>query len=143
VILCSHQECPDCKRCAKNRYAAEYYKANAEKVKTRTAEYHRRTRKQVVDHYGGRCACCGEEEYAFLCIDHVNDNGAQHRRQINAARGKPNKKNMNGSANIRLWRWIIRNGYPSDFQILCWNCNSAKHFYGVCPHHQEVPENGR
>ena len=27
-----------------------------------------------------------------------------------------------------------RNGYPKDFQILCYSCNMAKAFYGSCPH---------
>ena len=37
--------------------------------------------------YGGAfCACCGESELAFLSIDHINDNGAEHRRVIGQSR---------------------------------------------------------
>lgn len=76
---------------------------------------------QVIDAYGGKCACCGETEPIFLSVDHINGDGAEHRRQIG------------GSA--QLPRWLIQNGFPEGFQILCHNCNMAKHINGgVCPH---------
>jgi hypothetical protein len=32
-------------------------------------------------------------------------------------------------------RYIIKNNYPDDFQILCANCNWGKQLNGgVCPH---------
>lgn len=43
----------------------------------------RRLRAEVIAAYGGRCACCGEATPEFLSIDHVNNDGAQHRREIN------------------------------------------------------------
>jgi predicted HNH restriction endonuclease len=31
---------------------------------------------------------------------------------------------------------LKRQGFPKDeFQLLCSNCNQAKHRYGQCPHH--------
>ena len=78
---------------------------------------------EVMSHYGGKCACCGETEMAFLTIDHVNGDGAAHRREIKAAGGT-------------LYRWLQKNGYPQgDYQCLCMNCNFAKskNFWG-CPH---------
>ncbi len=69
-----------------------------------------------------RCACCGESHIKFLTIDHKNNNGNEHRKQI-------------GRGGMILLRWIIKNGYPSGFQILCYNCNYAKNTNeGVCPH---------
>ena len=35
--------------------------------------------RRVLDHYGRACSCCGETEPAFLTIDHVNNDGAEHR----------------------------------------------------------------
>lgn len=65
------------------------------------------------------CACCGEDELTFLTIDHINNNGAEHRRNI--------KKN--------LYDWLIQNDYPEGFQILCFNCNCGKYRNGgKCPH---------
>lgn len=79
-------------------------------------------RKQVLDHYGNACACCGESTYEFLQIDHIANNGAEHRRTI----GKG------------IYGWLIRNNYPPGFQILCANCNLAKAHYGHCPHQDGV-----
>lgn len=85
-----------------------------------TAKRHiQKLKSTVVEKYGGKCACCGEKEIAFLTIDHVDGGGNRHRREL--------KLSM-------IYRWLIRNGYPSGFQILCWNCNLAKHHFGECPH---------
>jgi hypothetical protein len=72
----------------------------------------------AINHYGGKCACCGETNLEFLAIDHINNDGAEHRRQV----GK------------MIYRWLRANNYPGGFQVLCHNCNMAKGFYGYCPH---------
>jgi hypothetical protein len=77
-------------------------------------------RKVVLNHYGGKCACCGETTYEFLAIDHINNDGNEHRRKIGGS-GK-------------LYSWIRANHFPDGFQVLCHNCNLAKGFYGECPH---------
>lgn len=34
-----------------------------------------------------------------------------------------------------FYRWLKNNGFPKkDFQLLCFNCNCAKGFFGMCPH---------
>jgi hypothetical protein len=83
-----------------------------------------RMRNEVLTAYGGRCACCGEEDYAFLTIDHVNEDGATHR-------GKRGKNSA-----LYVYRWLIKNDYPDGFQVLCFNCNCARSMRGdgVCPH---------
>lgn len=40
----------------------------------------------------------------------------------------------NGTAYLKS---IILRNYPPDYQILCYNCNHAKHIYKICPH-QEI-----
>lgn len=72
------------------------------------------------------CVCCGESEMAFLSIDHIDGGGCEHRRQI--------KSN-------RIYNWLINNRFPDGFQVLCFNCNFAKHVYGVCPH--QTKRNGQ
>ena len=80
-----------------------------------------RARAEVLAAYGGRCVCCGETEPAFLAIDHVKNDGARHRARIG------------GGAMIVFW--LRRHGFPKDrFQLLCHNCNRAKHALGRCPH---------
>lgn len=77
-------------------------------------------KKTIVSQYGGKCNCCGEQEIKFLSIDHINNDGAEHRKVI--GRGK-------------LYSWLIKNNFPKDnFQLLCFNCNVTKGFYGICPH---------
>jgi len=75
-----------------------------------------------------RCACppCGEDRYEFLTLDHVDGGGNAHRKGIN--RGE---REWGGGG---LMRWLLNHDYPPGFQVLCWNCNAGKAFYGVCPH---------
>ena len=82
-------------------------------------------RMNVLYHYGGnppKCACCGVDHIEFLCIDHINGGGNKHRKEINLFGGH------------NFYRWLIKNNYPSGFQVLCFNCNSSKAHYGYCPH---------
>jgi hypothetical protein len=86
---------------------------------------YRRLRDIVFAAYGGaKCACCGEAEIAFLQIDHVNGDGAEHRRVLKSS--------------SKIYRWLKVNGFPPGFQVLCANCNHAKGRYGVCPHQQKA-----
>lgn len=89
----------------------------------RVREYNRRQRLIVLEHYGNRCACCGETQFEFLAIDHKNNDGWKQRRAQRHG--------------VYFMRWIIKNNFPSDLQILCHNCNLAKGFYKVCPHQTE------
>lgn len=74
--------------------------------------------------YGGpECVCCGENTIEFLELDHINNDGAEHRRELK----KSGKWNW-------IYRWVKRNNYPVGFQVLCCNCNRAKWLYGQCPH---------
>lgn len=81
-------------------------------------------RDAVYQAYGGyRCACCGVTEKSFLSIDHINNDGAEHKRKCKLQTGE------------QLYRWLVRNKFPSGFQILCMNCQWGKrNNNGVCPH---------
>jgi hypothetical protein len=85
-----------------------------------TKAHHNKKRRQIVVAYGGACVCCGEDTFEFLTFDHVHNDGADHRRQIGRT--------------SQLLAWIIKNDYPDTLQLLCYNCNCAKGFHGVCPH---------
>lgn len=116
---------PYCRTCWKHRNKAQYTQHREKRVVWMRA-YRGDLKKQVVDAYGGCCACCGEAKIEFLTIDHVNNDGAAHRRELGVSGGPI------------LHRHIIERGFPADFQILCWNCNGAKGVYGRCPHQAEV-----
>jgi hypothetical protein len=78
----------------------------------------------VVNHYGGVCACCGISEICFLSIDHINNDGYKE---------KGHRKNR--VSGYHLYQKIIRENYPDNLQIYCFNCNIAKqHNGGECPH---------
>ena len=93
-------------------------------------EYHVNYRKKlkqlVLEHYGEQCACCGENGPVFLTIDHINEDGAEHRKQL--------CKNSN-SGSVCFYRWLKKNDFPDGFQTLCYSCNIGKHRNGgICPH---------
>jgi hypothetical protein len=91
--------------------------------KKRLREYSVTLKTKVIEHYGGKCACCGEKEFYFLTVDHINNDGHLVRKEDKDMKGK------------KLYLWIIRNNYPVDLQILCFNCNCGKNANGgVCPH---------
>jgi hypothetical protein len=77
----------------------------------------------VLEHYGGRCVCCGEAHFEFLAIDHTDGGGEAHRAVV-------------GQGSLMV-DWIIENEFPSNFRILCHNCNQAMGYYGRCPHQNE------
>lgn len=104
-------------------YARSYYTHNPERLKDLRRTNRQRYRSMVLAHYGEQCVCCSESNVAFLTVDHINDDGADHRRSL----GK-------NAGSLQVWRWIVQHGFPDHFQILCWNCNAAKHIYGSCPH---------
>ena len=73
--------------------------------------------REVLEHYGSACACCGEDNPRFLTVDHCD--------------GTTEPK-LTGH---RLRAWMRQHGFPPGFQILCWNCNCGRAFNGgVCPH---------
>lgn len=79
---------------------------------------------EVFAAYGGYiCACCGEDIPAFLSIDHIHEDGADHRRRIGTD----------------LYRWLIKHEFPEGFQVLCMNCQWGKRKHGVCPHQAVSP----
>jgi hypothetical protein len=98
---------------------------NKEWHENRKAGFRRRyqeVKDLVFTHYGGyRCACecgCGITEPGFLTIDHINNDGAEHRREKG-----PN-----------LYQILYNEEYPKGFQVLCYNCNLGRAKKGgVCP----------
>lgn len=91
--------------------------------------HRQRNRQFVLAAYGGACKCCGEDNEAFLCMDHIDGGGNDHRREQTGDR--------RGSASA-IYKWLHDNNYPAGFQILCANCNMAKERPGGCPHRSSV-----
>lgn len=108
-----------CKKCK------DYYDKNRvmtfgrEKRIKNQKDYKLRLRKQLLDAYGHKCACCGETIDEFLELDHINGGGTQHR--------KLEKRDLYQVAKLE--------GYPKEkYRLLCSNCNHSLGLKGYCPH---------
>ena len=129
------QKTKTCSTCHEEKPLSEFYKYRWSKdgyrgqckecMYIRDKKNVERVKRKIFIHYSGnppKCQCCGETTFEFLSLDHLHNNGAEHRRTYEGAK--------------ILW-WIIRNNYPEGFQVLCRNCNWAKYAYGVCPHQKK------
>ena len=102
-----------------------YQKENADKINKFNRENRKKIKLKVLNYYSNnnpKCICCNEIQIEFLCIDHINGNGNEHRKLIK---------------HEWICTWIVRNNFPIGFQILCFNCNQSKGFYGYCPHKKQ------
>lgn len=105
-------------------------RACLDKSNARSAAAVAAARDDLFTRYGGYlCACCGETERAFLSLDHINRDGAAHRREMS-------KGNTNTYPGFRaLHADLKRKGWPPVLQVLCHNCNIGRERNGgVCPH---------
>lgn len=142
-----------CQECY-NASMRDYYRANKEKMQASNRERGRRKRQdpgfvaserkrgreywadqrhKAMMAYGGyKCACCGETEPKFLSLDHIENDGASHRRELGY------DGNGKGASSATL-SWMRKNNYPSGIQVLCMNCNFGKaRNGGICPHQEGV-----
>lgn len=113
-----------CKGCT-SKYNQEQFKKKPEEERRRLNAKRRgwnnSLKAEVINHYGGKCECCNENNIAFLTIEHSNNNGAVHRKAL---------KNRSVYVDLR------KRNFPSDegIKVLCWNCNCATYYLGTCPH---------
>lgn len=103
-------------------YAQRYHAEHKEELRAKGRKYALRIKLETLAHYGGSCACCGETEPTFLSIDHIEGGGTKHRKALRTGGGHT------------FYRWLRKNGYPKEFQILCMNCQFGKAILGICPH---------
>lgn len=104
------------------RYYRKYIKIAGSTLNKKRRRNQAAYKDRVFSHYGKVCACCAESIFEFLTIDHVNNDGAAHRKTTKRA----------GSG---LYHWLLSRGFPVGFQTLCRNCNWGKHVNGgICPH---------
>jgi len=121
---------PYCKDCYEKEQARKSTEAYKKQNSKRGSQLNLTRKLQVIAHYTkgtNKCQCpdCPTVGHEFLTIDHKNNDGNTHR--------KNNKGAARGAA---FYAWIIKNNYPDDLQVLCWNCNMAKQQFGngTCPH---------
>jgi hypothetical protein len=89
-----------------------------------------------------RCQCecgCSVAKVGMLTFDHVNNDGAAHRREL--GNGKHQNKGSYG-----FLRKLKLAGWKSErsIRVMCWNCNSGRaNNGGVCPNIEELPPRDR
>lgn len=135
--LVSNFSCVKCK----NEHPVLYRQRYPDRMRAATAKHRKlhglqwksynknsrlKLKEYVIVALGGKCACCKEKNLVFLCVDHKNKNGAAHRRLV-------------GHSQVyrRIRDLIHEHGAQTarkEYRVLCWNCNSAIHLLGVCPH---------
>ena len=123
-----HAANPEPRRCVQR----EFYAANRSQVLARHRARYAADRLRCLNHYSTgimKCGCCGEGTEQFLTLDHIDGKAAMG-----------HSPRMSGN---RLRRWIVKNDFPPGFQVLCYNCNCAKGFYGQCPHQTPTEERSR
>src|SRR5258708_330085 len=110
-----------CRSCAKPlvQGSKNYCESHREKERIRGREKEKRLGAKLKDecfqHYGEKCACCGEAIKQFLTLEHEQRNGNNHRKSLF-------KHNVGG---VHMYRWLKRNCYPKGYSVLCMNCNWA------------------
>ena len=119
---------PWCKPCKREKQR-EARQNNPEQATANRRRAGQKLRQTVLKAYGGKCTCCGENHPEFLAVDHINGGGTKHRREVGAG--------------TTFYRWLIKNGCPAEYRLLCHNCNASLGYYGACPHQAErVTTNG-
>ncbi len=115
------------------RKVREWQEHNSQRYHESRRQYEfrklRDSRRLVLEHYSNgalHCACCGESEIDFLTVDHIEGNGNTSSRELGIPRG--------GSS---LYRWLVRNGFPPGFAVLCANCNASKRNREACIHQRK------
>lgn len=73
---------------------------------------------KVLAHYGEYCNYCGEDTFELLQIDHINNDGAQERRELYGD---------TPAAGEKFYRELIGRNFPPGYQTLCRSCNWQKY----------------
>ena len=115
----------------RTKYFARYREENSQIIKLRIKQSNLNIKLSSFNAYGGPvCACCGETELLFLSMDHINNDGKQHRDAMKE----------DGHSNSYIHYWLREHGYPPGFQVLCMNCQFGKDHSSdkTCPHKKRV-----
>jgi hypothetical protein len=79
--------------------------------------YHWNLRVSAIEAYGGKCEHCGITNVQYLTIDHIDDNGGEHRKELFGS---------SRQGGHTFYSWLKKNGYPPGYRVLCWNHNASR-----------------
>jgi len=103
-----------CQNCKNNRKAT-WIKNNRAKNAAQQKKAAKILKLLVLSHYCNdklpACQKCKFTNIKALSIDHINGDGAKHRKEIKTG---------------NFYQWLKKNDYPEGFQVLCMNCQWIK-----------------
>ena len=91
--------------------------ANPDIARQMASELRQQLRVVIFDHYGHICACPGCGATKDLTVDHINGQGEAHRAELFNGRQQ---------AGWHFYAWLVEQGFPEGFQVLCRPCNASK-----------------
>ena len=104
----------------------DWIAANRERYNQAKSEYRFKLKLAALTHYSQgalKCAICGYgEDVDALCLDHVADDGAFHRRGL----GIGGMTSVGNRAGTTLYERLKALGWLKGLQVLCFNCNAVK-----------------
>jgi len=119
-----------CGKCGKSRERKDISICNAcnNKLLNNNYRHRERYRYTVISAYTkGKMCCmhCGSPIYEVLEVDHIDNNGTQHREEV-------------GGTGTIMYRWIMANDYPDFLQVLCSTCHRFKTTTGTLPTREKI-----
>lgn len=95
--------------------------AKTPEAKKKKKIYRSKKKIKVLTYYSKRkrptCIGCNEKEIKILSLDHIKNDGKEHRKTLSG----------DGTGEV-IYDWIIKNNFPKGFQTLCMNCQWKKRF---------------
>ena len=107
LILLKRKTCKSCEIPRKAKYYLE--KGHIQRNREHLARV--KLKFEVLSKYCGgtpECQLCHQMDVDCLCLDHFNNDGKEHRKQVRTS---------------YIYRWAKANNYPQIFRVLCHNCN--------------------
>jgi len=101
-------------------YKRDYDLRTRDHKRLQSHRYQLRVKHEVLGHYSdGKivCAWCGFKDDRALSIDHIADDGAEHRLAVLGTKRH---------AGITFYQWLRKNHFPPGYQVLCMNCQFIK-----------------
>lgn len=114
-----HKQYREDNREKRRKWNRDWIQNNKERYNASKYIYRDKLKIEIMDYYGGgECKWCGIKDIDVLCIDHIDNDGAEDRL----------KRGVSGrsSAGTNAYEALKRDGFPEGFQVLCANCNLKK-----------------
>jgi hypothetical protein len=113
------------KRTARLKYISDWQKKHPRLRKRALNRSYEKLKREVFEHYGLECFCCGENFFYHLTIDHPKKNGSKERRRLGISGGS------------QFFHWLRSQGFPPGYRTACYQCNCTRGFHGQCnPKHK-------